>query len=285
MALSSRVLTPIVLAASLVLLPICSPTAAKVSAMTLARETSWASACETCSLIFCAIEFGAVGEPPLDFADLIGDPCGSRVRPLGHALVRRCKGLLDGLCAFGELGRALVRAGDDLLLGIAENACDVCRAGNELLLGLRRRRRQCRPCVRRASSRRRRTRRQMSPVRAPSASALSPTRAAIWRSTESKTLARSIAREPMTSAVSLTRSVRRWSACSKLRTISLARAPSVASLSEMRVASRASAASKMRAKFGRAGGQRFGRFTDARGQALVGIVEIAQDIAGPRGKR
>ena len=55
MALSSRVLTPIVLAASLVLLPICSPTAAKVSAITLARETSWASACETCSLIFCAI--------------------------------------------------------------------------------------------------------------------------------------------------------------------------------------------------------------------------------------
>ena len=135
MAFSSRVLTPIVLAASLVLLPICSPTAVKVSEITLARDTSWASASETCSLIFCAIEFGAVGQPPLDFADLIGDPCGSRLRPLGHALIRRCKGLLDRLGAFGKLGRALMRAGDDLLLGIAENACNVGRAGNELLLG------------------------------------------------------------------------------------------------------------------------------------------------------
>ena len=56
MAFSSRVLMPMVLAASLVLLPICSPTAAKVSEMTLARDTSCASASETCSLIFWAID-------------------------------------------------------------------------------------------------------------------------------------------------------------------------------------------------------------------------------------
>ena len=83
-------------------------------------------------------------------------PRGGRLGALDHALVGRCKGLLDRLRALGELGRALVRAGDDLLLGLAEDAGDVGRARRRSrLLGLRR------------------TRSAMSAVRAPSASALS----------------------------------------------------------------------------------------------------------------
>ena len=80
---------------------------------------------------------GAVGEPPLDFADLVGDPGGRLFGAGGHALVGGRKCLLDRAGAFGEVGR-----------GLCVRAMICCSAY--------RRRRRYRPCARRAPRRSRR---------------------------------------------------------------------------------------------------------------------------------
>ena len=75
--------------------------------------------------------FGAVGEPPFGLADLLGNPGRGGFGTCNHPLIGRGKCILDRAGAFGELRRGLMRAGDDLLFGLIEDAGNIGRARSE----------------------------------------------------------------------------------------------------------------------------------------------------------
>ncbi len=105
--------------------PICWPTAAKVSEMTLEREMSCCSACATCSLSFWPI----VTAPAADASASSGMGVDAHHLPPGRrrpAASSAMVGVSSMARAGVELGRGLLGAGDDALLGFTERADALC---------------------------------------------------------------------------------------------------------------------------------------------------------------